>query len=45
MIKEAGLGIAFRGKPLVRAEAPFAIDHGDLTAILYFQGYPEVEIL
>lgn len=45
MIKEAGFGVAFHGKPLVRAEAPFAIDHGDLTAILYFQGFPEVEIL
>lgn len=45
MIKEAGLGVAFRGKPVVRAEAPFAIDHGDLTTLLYFQGYKEVEIL
>lgn len=44
MIKEAGLGVAFRGKPVVRAEAPFAIDHGDLTTLLYFQGYKEIEI-
>lgn len=45
MVREAGLGIAFRGKPLVRAEAPYAIDHGDLTTLLYFQGYREVEIV
>ncbi len=45
MLQAAGLGVAFHGKPLVRAEAHYAIDHGDLTALLYFQGYPEVEIL
>ncbi len=45
MIKEAGLGVAFRGKPLVRAEAPYAIDHGDLTTLLYFQGYREMEFI
>jgi phosphoserine phosphatase len=45
MIKEAGLGVAFRGKPLVRAEAPYAIDHGDLTTLLYFQGFREIEMV
>jgi phosphoserine phosphatase len=39
MIKAAGLGVAYRAKPLVVAEAPAAIRHGDLTALLYLQGY------
>ncbi len=39
MIAAAGLGAAYRGKPLLRAEAGFLIDHGDLTALLYIQGY------
>jgi len=39
MINAAGLGVAYRAKPLVAAEADAKIDHGDLTALLYFQGY------
>jgi phosphoserine phosphatase len=39
MIKAAGLGVAFHAKPVVEAEAPAAIRHGDLTALLYIQGY------
>jgi len=39
MIKAAGLGVAYRAKPIVAAEADAKIDHADLTALLYFQGY------
>jgi len=39
MIKAAGLGVAYRAKPLVAAEADARIDHTDLTSLLYFQGY------
>ncbi|MBO6949829.1 MAG: phosphoserine phosphatase SerB [Rhodospirillales bacterium] len=39
MLKAAGLGVAYRGKPSVRAEAPARLDHADLTGILYAQGY------
>jgi len=39
MIHAAGLGVAYRAKPLVAAEADARIDHADLTALLYFQGY------
>jgi phosphoserine phosphatase len=39
MIGAAGLGVAFRAKPLVAATAPASILHGDLTALLYLQGY------
>jgi phosphoserine phosphatase len=41
MITAAGLGVAYRAKPLVAAEAHAKVDHADLTALLYFQGYPE----
>jgi phosphoserine phosphatase len=39
MVRSAGLGVAFRAKPALKAVAPAAIDHGDLTALLYLQGY------
>ena len=39
MIALAGTGVAIHAKPVVAAAAPFRIDHGDLTALLYLQGY------
>jgi phosphoserine phosphatase len=39
MLESAGLGVAFHAKPLVAAAAQARIDHGDLTALLYAQGY------
>jgi phosphoserine phosphatase len=44
MLQAAGLGVAYRGKPAVAAAARFRIDHGDLTSLLYFQGYRGEEI-
>ncbi len=43
MIEAAGLGVAFRAKPALKAAAPVAIEHGDLTALLYLQGYRQAE--
>ncbi len=43
MIRAAGLGVAYRAKPIVAAEADARLDHADLTALLYFQGYAEDE--
>jgi phosphoserine phosphatase len=45
MLAEAGLGIAFRAKPSVAATARARIDHGDLTALLYAQGYRRDEFV
>ncbi|HUK58607.1 MAG TPA: phosphoserine phosphatase SerB [Stellaceae bacterium] len=45
MLKAAGLGIAFHGRPAVRAEARWRIDHADLRALLYAQGYRVEEIV
>jgi phosphoserine phosphatase len=45
MIRAAGLGVALHAKPAVAAEADARIDHGDLTALLYLQGYEEDEFV
>jgi phosphoserine phosphatase len=39
MLEEAGLGVAYHAKPAVAAAAHARIDHCDLTALLYAQGY------
>jgi phosphoserine phosphatase len=39
MIQAAGLGVAYHAKPQVAVAAKARIDHGDLTALLYAQGY------
>jgi len=39
MLAEAGLGVAYHAKPAVAAAARMRVDHGDLTALLYAQGY------
>ena len=41
MIKEAGLGVAYKGKPSLKAVATAVLEHSDLTALLAFQGYRE----
>jgi phosphoserine phosphatase len=45
MLKAAGLGVAFHAKPVVAAEAKVRVDHGDLTALLYAQGYSDAEMV
>jgi phosphoserine phosphatase len=39
MILAAGLGVAYRAKPVLAEQADARIDHTDLTTLLYFQGY------
>jgi phosphoserine phosphatase len=39
MLALAGLGVAFRAKPMVAKAARVSIAHGDLTALLFLQGY------
>ncbi|MCF6430715.1 phosphoserine phosphatase SerB [Leisingera sp. MMG026] len=39
MLKRAGAGVALHAKPSVAAECDIRINHGDLTALLYIQGY------
>jgi phosphoserine phosphatase len=45
MIQNAGLGVAYHAKPAVAAAAAARIDHGDLTALLYAQGYRREEFV
>jgi phosphoserine phosphatase len=43
MLRIAGTGVALHAKPVVAAEARIRVDHGDLTALLYIQGYRQSE--
>ena len=43
MIRAAGLGVAYRAKPIVAAAAGARIEHGDLTALLWAQGIGKVD--
>ena len=45
MIEASGLGIAYRAKPVVAAAADCGISVNDLTAVLYFQGFSDSEIV
>ena len=40
MLRAAGLGVAFHAKPIVAQEAKARVDHADLRALLFAQGYP-----
>lgn len=39
MLQRASMGVALHGKPVLRDGARYRIDHGDLTSLLYLQGY------
>ena len=43
MLTRAGLGVALHAKPSVQAQSDVRINHGDLTALLYLQGYSKRE--
>lgn len=45
MIELAGAGVAVHAKPKVSAAADMAINHGDLTALLYLQGYSKADFI
>jgi phosphoserine phosphatase len=45
MLRAAGLGVAFRAKPIVAAEARARVDHADLRALLFAQGYRASEFV
>jgi phosphoserine phosphatase len=39
MVGAAGLGVAYRAKPVLSGQADARLEHTDLTSLLYFQGY------
>lgn len=45
MLRAAGLGVAFHAKPIVAAEAKARVDHADLRALLFAQGYRSDEFI
>jgi phosphoserine phosphatase len=45
MLQAAGLGVAFRAKPRVAAAARWRLDHADLRALLYAQGYRQQDFV
>ena len=45
MLRAAGLGVAFHAKPIVAAAAQTRVDHADLRALLFAQGYRAEEIV
>lgn len=45
MLSRAGAGVALHAKPAVAAQCDIRINHGDLTALLYLQGYAETEFI
>jgi len=45
MIQLAGTGVALHAKPAVAAQARMRVDHGDLTALLYIQGYRKTDFV
>ncbi len=45
MLGEAGVGVAYHAKPKVAEAAAVRIDHGDLSALLYMQGYARADFV
>ncbi|WP_457583747.1 phosphoserine phosphatase SerB [Ensifer canadensis] len=45
MLQLAGTGVALHAKPVVAEQAKVRIDHGDLTALLYLQGYRKTDFV
>jgi phosphoserine phosphatase len=45
MLAAAGLGVTFRAHPRVRAASPVRIEHADLTALLFMQGYRRADFV
>ncbi|MDR7126253.1 phosphoserine phosphatase SerB [Pseudotabrizicola sp. 4114] len=43
MLNRAGAGVALHAKPVVAAQCDLRVNHGDLTALLYLQGYTREE--
>jgi phosphoserine phosphatase len=43
MLLRAGTGVALHAKPRVQAECEMRVNHGELTALLYIQGYAREE--
>ena len=45
MLHRAGMGVALHAKPVVAAECDVRVNFGDLTALLYVQGYAKSDFV
>ena len=45
MLGRAGMGVALHAKPSVQAQCEVRVNHGDLTALLYLQGYSKADFV
>ncbi|MEM8592999.1 MAG: phosphoserine phosphatase SerB [Pseudomonadota bacterium] len=45
MLNRAGMGVALHAKPSVQAQCDIRINHGELTALLYLQGYAKADFI
>ncbi|WP_296419910.1 phosphoserine phosphatase SerB [Pseudooctadecabacter sp.] len=45
MLQNAGTGVALHGKPALQEKCRVRVNHGDLTALLYLQGYAKTEFV
>ncbi len=45
MIRASGMGVGYHAKPIVIEEADLNIQHGDMTTLLYYQGYTKDEFV
>ncbi|UWR00027.1 phosphoserine phosphatase SerB [Rhodobacteraceae bacterium S2214] len=45
MLENAGTGVALHGKPALQEKVSVRVNHGDLTALLYMQGYAKSEFV
>ena len=45
MLQLAGTGVALHAKPIVQEQVPVRVNHGDLTALLYLQGYTQTQFV
>ena len=45
MLEQAGFGVAFHGKPILREKVGLQLNHTDLTGLLYLQGYRQDEFV
>ena len=45
MLRRAGMGVALHAKPVVAAECDVRVNFGDLTALLYVQGYAKSDFV
>lgn len=45
MLSQAGMGVAFEGKPALREQIDLQLNHTDLTGLLYLQGYRSADFV